>query len=124
VVVRDHRKNAPPPDLNAYALVPADVSKVKSSTLMAVQGALRGPVSGCIESHSTEADKGSKLLLSLITSISAETLRVDKARVTISGLPEEAPLRICVEKVAIGQELAVAGHEDVNIHRMVLRYNM
>lgn len=122
VVVRDHRDNAPPPNLNAYADLPPEVSKVQSPTLMAVQMALRPEVTKCIESHSEGAAVDAKMQILLMTSISGEKLRVDEARVTISGLAAEEPLRSCVEKAVIGHEQAVSGHEDVVLHRMVFKY--
>ena len=122
VVVRDHRANPTPPNLDAYVDLPREVSKVQSPTLMAVQMALRPEVTKCLESHSEGAAPDAKMQILLMTSISSETLKVDQARVTISGLAAEEPLRSCVEGVVIGHEQAVAGHEDVVLHRMVFKY--
>jgi hypothetical protein len=123
-IVRDHRPNPPPPDLDGYVVLPDAVSKVKSSTLVAVRRALRVGVTDCITSHGSGGADGAYLQLLLLTSIASENLRVDKTRVKISGLDQEDALRSCVEEATLGHEQAVAGAEDVNLHRMVFRYRL
>ena len=124
VVVRDHRANPTEPDLHAYTVLPAGVSKVKPMTLVEVRKALRAPIKGCIAAHGTGAAKGGELQLLLLTSISSENLRVDKASSKISGLANEDDLRACVEQAVVGHQQTVSGAEDVNIHRMVFKYSL
>lgn len=121
-IVRDHRPNPSPPDLDGYVVLPDEVSKVKSSTLVAVRRALRAGVTDCITAHGGGGADGAYLQLLLLTSIASENLKVDKVRVKISGLDQEDALRSCVEDGTLGHEQAVAGAEDVNLHRMVFRY--
>lgn len=124
VVVRDHRPNPSEPDLDAYVVLPPEASKVKPNTLVEVRRALREPMKACIDSHGEGAAEGAKLQLLLLTSIASERLSVDKVSLKIAGLASETDLRGCVEAAVLGYTQAVPGAEDVNIHRMVFRYDL
>ena len=124
VVIRDHRIGAPKPDLHAYTVIPPEASKVKGVTLIEVRKALRSPVQECIDSHGQSAADDGELQLLLLTSIASENLTVDKASIKITGLASEADLQSCLEQAVVGHQQRVDGAEDVNIHRMVFKYNL
>ena len=124
--VRDHRKNAPEPNLERHITIPKGISKVQPATLRAVRLALRPAMKNCIATHAAEAPEGSRAQAVLTVSITEEQLRVDTLNFQTNGLsPEtEEALRGCATTAMVGHEQAIAGSPDVEKHVMTFPYDL
>tara|TARA_R110002096_G_scaffold408075_3_gene607037 strand:+ start:11702 stop:12340 length:639 start_codon:yes stop_codon:yes gene_type:complete len=124
--VRDHRKNAPEPNLERHITIPKGISKVQPETLRAVRLALRPAMKNCIATHAAEAPEGSRAQAVLTVSITEEQLRVDTLNFQTDGLsPEtEEALRGCATTAMVGHEQAIAGSPDVEKHVMTFPYDL
>jgi len=124
--VRDHRKNAPEPNFERRATLPAAISKVKPKTLAAVRMALRPQMQTCIKEHAGEATSGAKAQAVLTVSITDGLLRVDELAFQSEGLAPEsdAALGACARAAMLGHEQTIEGSVDVAKHVMTFPYNL
>jgi hypothetical protein len=124
--VRDHRSNAPEPNLERHITIPKGISKVQPETLRAVRLALRPAMKNCISTHAGEAPEDSKAQAVLTVSITGEQLRVDTLKFQTDGLSAETEeaLRGCATKAMLGHEQPIAGSPDVEKHVMTFPYDL
>ncbi len=124
--VRDHRKNAPEPNLERRVTLPREISKVQPETLRAVRLALRPAMKQCIATHAADAPENSKAQAVLTVSIKDEILRVDELDFQTEGLPpdRETTLRDCATSAMLGHEQPIADSPDVDKHVMTFPYSL
>lgn len=124
-VVRDHRDEPGPQNLDRRVSPPKEISPVQPEVLAAVRRSVRPGMMNCIaEMPEQSLEEGAKAQAELTVSIVDALLQVDELVVRTEGVPESEELRSCVREAILGHEVMVEGAKDVKSYVMNFPYRL
>jgi hypothetical protein len=121
-VVRDHRKNAPAPDLETALRTPRKLAKVKPEAILAARDVIRPKVLACAASHPELGGPDSRVQAQLAVFIESGTMTVKEVR--IQGDLAGTAVAECVQGAVEGLAVPAPGHDDVNHHMLTFPFRL